>query len=262
MVDHPSLPRPTTRDDDLSETPDVEPFPRGGSAVRFRMLLAAVVEVEAIDVDPDSHPRECTRRGRRLKRARSQMLPLTYPKPPLRDDIVCLRPWSKTDLACVEAAGSDPYIPETTTVPAEFTEAEGLAWIERQHNRLTNGEGISLAVADARSNDAIGAAVLMLGFRAGTMSIGYWLVPAARGQGLASRVVAMLASWALTRTGAARVEALVEPDNTASVRILETAGFKREGLLRSYLTLADRRADVLVYSLITSDFGADSLETP
>jgi [ribosomal protein S5]-alanine N-acetyltransferase len=187
---------------------------------------------------------------------------LTYPEPKLRDGVVRLRPWSDADLACVEAATHDPYIPETTTVPAVFTEAEGLAWIERQRNRQTSGEGISLAIAEVSSDDALGAAVLMLGFRAGTVSIGYWLVPAARGHGLASRAVLMLAPWALTQAGVARVEALVEPDNTASQRILEVAGFERQGLLPSYLAFGDRRADVLVYSLIASDLEADSLETP
>jgi RimJ/RimL family protein N-acetyltransferase len=46
----------------------------------------------------------------------------------------------------------------------------------------------------------------------------------------------------------ARVEAWVEPDNTASRRVLAANGFEREGLLRGFLSFATRRADVFVYS--------------
>jgi len=45
-----------------------------------------------------------------------------------------------------------------------------------------------------------------------------------------------------------RIEAWVEPANEASQRALSVNGFEREGLLRSFLVLGSRRADVLVYS--------------
>jgi RimJ/RimL family protein N-acetyltransferase len=51
----------------------------------------------------------------------------------------------------------------------------------------------------------------------------------------------------------ARVEALVAPDNIASQRVLEKAGFRREGHLRSYLVFERQRADALMYSLLPGD---------
>jgi RimJ/RimL family protein N-acetyltransferase len=39
----------------------------------------------------------------------------------------------------------------------------------------------------------------------------------------------------------------------ASQRVLEKAGFKREGCLRSYLGFDTRRADAFVYSLVSRD---------
>jgi hypothetical protein len=79
---------------------------------------------------------------------------LSYPDPPLTDGVVALRRWQETDIGCVEEASHDPRIPEGTTVPARFTAADGLAWIERQWGRADNGEGLSLAIADADSNEA------------------------------------------------------------------------------------------------------------
>jgi RimJ/RimL family protein N-acetyltransferase len=86
-----------------------------------------------------------------------------------------------------------------------------------------------------------------------TAEIGFWLVPRIRGRGLGSRAVALFARSAVTDAGLARVEALVLPDNTASQRLLEKAGFRREGHLRSYLVFDQQRTDALIYSLLPSD---------
>ncbi len=181
-----------------------------------------------------------------------QWPPLAYPDPPLTDGVVVLRRWARDDLGCVEEASQDPDIPKGTTVPATFTPAEGLAWIERQWSRHDEGTGLSQAIADAASNEALGAAVLMAR-QSGTVEIGYWLIPRARGRGFGSRAVGLLARWAVTEAPLARVEALVVPDNIASQRVLEKAGFRREGHLRSYLVFERQRADALIYSLLPSD---------
>jgi len=177
---------------------------------------------------------------------------LRYPDPPLTDGTVILRRWTERDLGCVEAASREGRIPEGTTVPANFTPAEGLLWVERQWARADNGTGLSQAIADAGSHEALGAVVLM-SRQPGTAEIGYWLIESARGRGLGSRAVALVARWAVTEARLARVEALVEPGNTASRRVLERAGFRREGHLRSYLVFDRRRADALIYSLLPSD---------
>jgi RimJ/RimL family protein N-acetyltransferase len=165
---------------------------------------------------------------------------------------VLLRRWEQSDIGCVEEGSRDPDIPEGTTVPATFSAAEGRAWIERQWGRRENGEGLSLAIADAGSDEALGN-INLLFRQPGTVAMGYWLIERIRGRGLGSRAVALLARWALTDAGLARVEALVIPGNIASQRVLEKAGFRREGHLRSYLVFDARRADALIYSLLPSD---------
>jgi len=177
---------------------------------------------------------------------------LLYPNPPLTDGVVALRRWTRDDLGCVEKATQDPDIPKGTTVPAIFTPEEGQAWIERQWSRHDEGTGLSQAIADVNSDAALGACVLMTR-QPGTVEIGYWLIPRARGRGLGSRAVALLSRWAVTEAGVARVEALVVPDNISSQRVLEKASFRCEGHLRSYLVFETQRMDARVYSLLLSD---------
>jgi RimJ/RimL family protein N-acetyltransferase len=176
-----------------------------------------------------------------------------YPAPPLADGTVLLRRWTLDDLACVEDGSRDPDIPTGTTVPAVYTRAEGEAWIRRQWGRAEDGEGLSLAIADATSAEALGLAALLLRPQRGSAGLGYWVIERARRRGLASRAVGLLARWALADAGLHRVEAFVELDNIASQRVLEANGFQREGRLRSYLSFPDRRADALIYSLLASD---------
>ncbi len=177
---------------------------------------------------------------------------LSYPDPDLSDDVVRLRRWEQGDLDCVRQASTDSRIPQGTTVPAVFTAGLGLAFIERQWRRAETGEGVSLAVADAGTDAARGIAVLLARPQPGVVGIGYWIVPVARGRGLATHAVGLLSHWAL-QAGVARVEAWVEPENAASQRVLTAVGFRREGVLRSFLRYGERRVDAVVFSRTAED---------
>ena len=97
---------------------------------------------------------------------------------------------------------------------------------------------------------AIGLVVLMLRPQAGVAGLGYWNVPSARRHGYATCAGRMISNWALAELGMERVEAWVEPENAASLRVLEAVGFAVEGRLRSFLAFPTRRADALVLSRI------------
>jgi RimJ/RimL family protein N-acetyltransferase len=175
--------------------------------------------------------------------------------PPLSDGVVRLRPWCEEDLDCVQAASRDPRIREGTTVPAECTREQGLAFIARQHARLGSGQGISLAITEEATDHAVGLVVLMLRPQQRVAGIGYWVIPTARRRGMGSRAVALMTAWGLGAGGFVRVEAWVEPGNTASTRLLEANGYLFEGRLRSFLTFDERRADALTYSRIHTEDG-------
>ena len=177
-------------------------------------------------------------------------LVLPYPEPPLEDGVVRLRRWERRDLPCVRAATEDPRIPQRTTVPPEYSDAEGFAFIERQWRRQSEGEGLSLAIERVETQTAVGLVVLLFRREPAVVGLGYWVIPAERGRRFARRAVALLAPWALHLGSVNRVEAIVEPDNVASRRTVEGAGFQPEGVLRSYL---DGRLDVVMYSLIRTD---------
>lgn len=180
-------------------------------------------------------------------------VPLDYPTPALKSPIVSLRKWTYDDLDCVAEASTDPEIPRGTTVPAEYTEPAGRAWIERQWARQSTGQGVSLAVVEAATQRACGLMYLGLRRPEGHCEIGYWLVPSARGRSLGTEAIMLASRWVLIHTDVYRLYAHVVPDNAPSLKALATCGFSREGVLRSYLQTGDDRSDVVSLSLLASD---------
>lgn len=53
-----------------------------------------------------------------------------------------------------------------------------------------------------------------------------------------------------------RVEALIEPSNIPSIKLVEKQGFSREGLLRHYEFACGKFEDLYMYSMIKGDFTA------
>lgn len=174
---------------------------------------------------------------------------MPYPEPALSDGRISVRRWREGDVDCIRLAGTDPAIPGGTTVPATFTEADGLAFIHRQWSRAENGEGVSQAIVDA-DNRAVGLIWVALRPQWRVGGLGYWIIPTERGKGSATTSVRLIAPWALEALDLQRLEAWVEPENIASQRVLRRAGLEQEGRLRNFLTTAGQPADALVFSVI------------
>ena len=178
---------------------------------------------------------------------------LFYPEPEVTDGVVRLRRWLLADTECVRLAATDERIPQDTSVPAVFTADAGRAFVERQWSRVESGEGVALALTDAATGEAVGHVYIGVRPQTGVVGLGYWVIPDARGRGFATRAASLAAAWALGPLGADRVEAWVVPENEPSLRTLASAGFKREGVLRSFLAIGGERTDMVVWSRLATD---------
>ncbi len=80
--------------------------------------------------------------------------------------------------------------------------------------------------------------------------IGYWLGEELWGRGIATAAVRLLTQHALTDGGFTRVFALPFAPNTASCRVLEKAGYTREGLLRKSVIKDGKVLDQYLYAAV------------
>ncbi|MBJ6132119.1 GNAT family N-acetyltransferase [Ochrobactrum sp. Q0168] len=83
--------------------------------------------------------------------------------------------------------------------------------------------------------------------------IGYWSGVPFAGKGYMTEALSLVIPFAFDQLRLHRLEAACIPHNVRSVRLLEKAGFQREGLLRSYLKINGFWQDHLLYALIESD---------
>ncbi len=84
--------------------------------------------------------------------------------------------------------------------------------------------------------------------------IGFALERAHRGRGLMARATRTLLGFSFRFLALHRIEADVDPRNTASIRLLEKLGFAREGLLRERYREQDGYQDALIYGLLAREW--------
>jgi RimJ/RimL family protein N-acetyltransferase len=175
--------------------------------------------------------------------------------PALRDDLVALRPPEARDVDQITDACQDPEIPRYTRVPSPYTRACAEEYVRHAATSRDAGSDLSLLIVDA-SDEAVvlgSTGVHRLAEDRSVAEVGYWIEKSARRRGIATRALRLVSTWAVADLGVQRLELMTATDNAGSQRVAEAAGFTREGVLRSYVTLGCGIADVVMYSLLPTD---------
>jgi RimJ/RimL family protein N-acetyltransferase len=183
------------------------------------------------------------------------MAELWFPVPPLAGDVVLLRPWGEADVRGMVLAFSDPVMQRFSWRTTPYTETDARDYVAEQEEARLRGEGLSFALVEPRDQDVVLGCVSLSEVRLdqGRAEVGYWLAPGARGRGLATHAVRLLARWVFAELGLARLELTCSPDNEASQHVAERCGFSREGLLRSRVPFKGARRDSVIYSLLPGE---------
>lgn len=133
--------------------------------------------------------------------------------------------------------------------PSPYTPEEARRWI-----RLVAGQEppTEFAIALPETDEAVGG----IGFIPQTdvhrrsAEVGYWLGEAHWGRGIMTAAVRALTTHAFARHDLIRLYAMVFSSNPASMRVLEKAGWTREGVLRHHVTKEGHTLDVVLYATV------------
>jgi RimJ/RimL family protein N-acetyltransferase/GNAT superfamily N-acetyltransferase len=179
---------------------------------------------------------------------------LPLPDPPLQDQGIRVRAWREEDLPDAHRGTLDPLVPRFTAVPADNTLAHVRAYFEGHARARASGDALHLAIADAGSDGFLGSiSLLRFAWSDARCEIGYWVAPWGRGRGAATIATRLLSHWALTELGLHRIELHAAPENAASQRVAERAGFRREGRLRDREPAKDGWRDLWIFGLLADD---------
>ena len=121
-----------------------------------------------------------------------------------------------------------PRADDSAALASLLPDAEGYLVECAEH--LARGDRIDWIVTTHRDDDAIGTCTLYdIDWRMRYAEIGYALVPAARGQGLATDASARVIAWACDALRLGRIVARADPANLSSLRLLLRLGFTPDG---------------------------------
>ncbi|MBT0772527.1 GNAT family N-acetyltransferase [Kineosporia sp. J2-2] len=166
-----------------------------------------------------------------------------------------LRDIAPGDVDAVHAYAGDPEVcrfmvwgPNTLDDTRAFVAEQLVAAAapdRRTHNRL---------IVHAGSGQVIGGIELRLESPANQRGdFGYILRRDHWGQGYATEASRAVLDLGFGQLGLHRITATCDPGNTASARVLEKSGLRREGLMRQHLRRGGQWRDSLLYAVLASD---------
>ncbi|WP_018540811.1 GNAT family N-acetyltransferase [Streptomyces sp. MspMP-M5] len=170
---------------------------------------------------------------------------------PSRDGDVLLRPWEAEDAPVLQRAYEDPSIRRWHTHHVT-SPAEARDWIAAARRSWEQEQAAQWAVM--RGGDVLGRMDLRwLDLVHGLAECAYWVLPRARGTGVAPRALATLAAWALDEAGFHRLELAHSVANEASCRVAAKSGFAWESTRRSAHLQSDGWHDMHVHARVQGD---------
>lgn len=131
----------------------------------------------------------------------------------------------------------------------------------------TFGEMVRRMRKDARAGRALPWAIIVDGQFAGQLTvggitygslrsayIGYWIDKELAGRGIMPAAVAMACDYCLDVVRLHRIEINIRPENTASLRVVEKIGLRKEGERPKYLHIDGEWRDHLTYVVMSGEF--------
>lgn len=171
---------------------------------------------------------------------------MRFPDGPLTDGVVSLRTWAPADAAWYVEQARDPEILRFTNEPEDLTEQ---AVVDAIGTMLRTREAYGAVVCDAVTGERLGNAGLApVSDDPAAGALSYWVAPAGRGRGVATRAVRLLTEWA-REIGLHRVELHAHIDNVGSQRVAERAGFARGRVVPDFRVVKGQSWTVVFYDL-------------
>lgn len=176
----------------------------------------------------------------------------------LRGEGIYLRPPEMRDYeawADLRARSRTFLTPWEPTWPSDdLTRAAFRRRVRRTYQEITNDEAYPFLIF--RDDDTLVGGITLGQIKRGVMqsgTLGYWIgAPYAR-QGLMSCAVRAVINYGFKTLKLHRIEASCLPHNAISTKLLERAGFTREGYVRAYLRINGIWQDHLLYGLLETD---------
>jgi ribosomal-protein-alanine N-acetyltransferase len=132
---------------------------------------------------------------------------------------------------------------------------EQMQYYEAQYN---NNNGMYWAMLSRENSDFIGViGITNLSQLHKKAELGFWILPQFFNKGYTTEAAKTVLQFCFNNLGLNRVEATVETENKASLKLLKKLWFTHEGTFREYEINKGKVIDLMMYSILKSEFKND-----
>ncbi|CAB5054509.1 unannotated protein [freshwater metagenome] len=179
--------------------------------------------------------------------------------PTLTYGLITLRPLEEKDIPNIFKSCQDPVIPKFTRVPVDYTLAHAEFFVrEKTPKSIAEKTELAFAIDYGNGNEREFAGVISfhsMDLPDLVAELGYWIRADVRGKGVGTTAARMLTNFGFESMGFERIEALVDVENSLSRRLLLSAGYTLEGILRKKSRRHDGCCiDMAMYSALRDEW--------
>ena len=178
--------------------------------------------------------------------------------PTITRGLITLRKPHLDDTQAVFDGCQDPLIPRFTAISTDYSMAHALDYVQRTDASVRTQRELPFVIEYGNGDDRVFAGTISfhsLSVKNSVGELGYWMTSSMRGKGIVTTAARMLTDYGFATIGFKRIEAIVDRDNVASLKLLESAGYQREGLLRNKISRDDgRQVDMYIYAALPEDW--------
>jgi ribosomal-protein-alanine N-acetyltransferase len=180
------------------------------------------------------------------------MLTINFsPFPNLETERLLLRRVDANDINEIFALRSNPETMKYIPRPLVKTDEDALEHIAMIDSKIDSNEGINWAITLKDNPKLIGVIghyrIKPENYRA---ELGYMLLPEYHGKGIVSEAVKEAVKYGFQMMKLNSLEAIIDPENHASAKVLEKNGFVKEAHLKEYEFYEGRFLDTVIYSIL------------
>lgn len=183
------------------------------------------------------------------------------PFPILESERLIFRKVTQDDAPEILELRGDPVLMRYIPRPLAKNLEEARAYISMLEDNLSEGQHVNWGIVPKWHGKLVGTAGLFRiqphNFRC---EIGYMLLGDFHGMGLATEAVDTLLTYAFQNLGFHSVEAVIDPENTASEQVLVKSGFVREGFIKENCYWDGKFLDSAVYSILKRNHKAGQIQ--
>lgn len=172
----------------------------------------------------------------------------------LKGKLVTIRPPEKSDAEHI-FKNITRDVAMNTFIPWPYTLQHAQDFIKISKKNREKKVAFSFAIVPHEVGHVVGMVGLQdIRFKHSRAEMGYWLSKKHRGKGYVNEAIKLVLKFAFTELKFNRIQAHTTPRNLASQKVLKRSRFKYEGTLRKFELLKGKRVDILMYSMLKSEF--------